>query len=345
MRSASLLSLLALALVGAACGGGSSPSPAGGQAAEEAQPDNRLDIPQTGWKTDFSKHSVPLSAFLSGGPGKDGIPALDDPKFISVGEADEFLDGREPVIRLELGGEARGYPIQIMMWHEIVNDEVAGLPVAVTFCPLCNTALAFDRRVDGRVLDFGTTGNLRMNDLVMYDRQTESWWQQFGGEAIVGELTGEELTPVPVEIVSWEEFARENANGGVLSRDTGFERPYGQNPYTGYDDVDSPPFAPTRSDDRLAPKERVVFLEIGGEAIAVPFTDLREEKEITVEVGGEELFIVFVPGVASPFEGGAAGRHVGSARVRTGSGELVPFDTPFWFAVAAFRPDIEIVRD
>src|SRR5918995_6875783 len=160
---------------------------------------------RAGWETDFSKHSVSFDEFMSGGPGKDGIPAVDDPKFVAVQDAD-FLEDREPVIELVVEGEARAYPIQILIWHEIVNDVVGGVPVAVTFCPLCNTAIVFDRRVDEQTLDFGTTGNLRNSDLVMYDRQTESWWQQFGGEALVGGLTGTELERLPARIVAWRQF-------------------------------------------------------------------------------------------------------------------------------------------
>ena len=257
MRASVLLIILVgLTLLAAGCGGETTEPPEPPQAAEESKPDNKVSVDTGGWKTDFSKHTVPLSEFRSGGPGKDGIPAIDDPKLVSVGEADEWLDEREPVIELELDGEVRAYPIQILIWHEIVNDEVGGVPVAVTFCPLCNTALAFVHRVDGRVFDFGTTGNLRKSDLVMYDRQTESWWQQFGGEAVVGELAGKELELIPSRIVAWEEFARDHPDAKVLSRETGHSRPYGQNPYEGYDDVDSPPFLATANDDddRLPPR-------------------------------------------------------------------------------------------
>jgi Protein of unknown function (DUF3179) len=299
-----------------------------------------------GWKTDFSKHSVPLSEFRSGGPGKDGIPAIDEPKFISVGVAD-FLEPQEPVIALELNGDARAYPIQILVWHEIVNDVVGGVPVAVTFCPLCHTAIVFDRRAVGRTLDFGTTGNLRNADLVMYDRQTESWWQQFGGRALVGELEGAELEQLPARIVAWRDFQDEHAGGKVLSRETGHVRSYGENPYTGYDDVDSSPFVPVRNsnDKRLPPKERVVFIERDGEAVAVPFSAIRRRKVVRLELGGNRLVVRWRPGVASPLDSAAiAGGHdVGAAEVRE-NGRLVAFDEPFWFAVAAFRPDVRIIR-
>jgi hypothetical protein len=299
-----------------------------------------------GWRTDFSKRAVALSEFQSGGPGRDGIPAIDEPRFVAAGRVD-FLEPNEPVLALEVNGDARAYPIQILIWHEIANDVVGGVPVAVTFCPLCNTALVFDRRVHGRILDFGTTGNLRNSDLVMYDRQTESWWQQFGGSAVVGELTGTELAQLPALIVSWRDFRAEHPGGRVLSRDTGHDRPYGRNPYPGYDDVDAPPFFPAANSDdgRLQPKERVVFVERGGDAVAIPFSALRERKVVRIEVGGARLIVRWRGGVASSLDaaGVAGGRDVGAPEVLE-NGRLVEFDQPFWFAVAAFRPDVRIVR-
>jgi hypothetical protein len=301
---------------------------------------------EAGWETDFSERAVPLAEFQSGGPGKDGIPPIDEPRFLSAGDVD-FLEAQEPVIELVVRGEARAYPIQILIWHEIVNDVVADTPVAVTFCPLCNTAIVFDRRLEGRTLDFGTTGNLRNSDLVMYDRQTESWWQQFGGMALVGELTGSRLERLPSRIVSWREYASEHPDGLVLSRETGHEREYGRNPYGGYDDVDSPPFFPTANpdDDRLPPKERVVFVERGDDAVAVPFSVLREHGSVDIEVGGEKLVVRWRAGVASPLDDWDVplGRDVGAAEVLE-NGTLVAFDQPFWFAVAAFRPHVRIVR-
>ena len=337
----------AVALLAAGCGGGDRAEGPPESAGPAAAPDDELNVPAAGWESDFSRHTVPLSEFASGGPGKDGIPAIDEPRFVALEEAGDWLADREPVIELELDGVARAYPIQILVWHEIVNDEVAGTPVAVTFCPLCNTALVFDRRLEGRVLDFGTTGNLRNSDLVMYDRQTESWWQQFGGEAVVGELAGATLEQLPARIVAWEDFARRHPDGEVLSQDTGFEREYGRNPYAGYDDVDSSPIFPVgREDDRLPPKERVVFLERGDEAVVVPFTVLAERKRVELDLGGESVVIEWVPGVDSPLDSPfvAGGREVGSAAVTSAAtGAPMPFDQPFWFAVAAFRPDARIV--
>jgi hypothetical protein len=228
--------LLAGALILAACGSSGDGDSSGASGAED-----ELQVSTANWETDFSKSSVPLAEFRGGGPPKDGIPSIDDPKFVSVEEADGFLEGKEPIAVLEVGGKVRGYPIQILTWHEIVNDEIAGEPVAVTFCPLCNSTVAFSRDVGGETLEFGTTGNLRRSDLVMYDRTTESWWQQLTAEAVVGELTGETLEVLPSQIVSWNDFQQVNADAEVLSQDTGFSRSYGQNPYAGYDAVSRQP--------------------------------------------------------------------------------------------------------
>jgi len=301
-----------------------------------------------GWKTDFSRHSVPLSEFQAGGPGKDGIPALDRPRFAPV-PATRYLKPKEPVIELELGGQARAYPLQIMVWHEIVNDRIAGVPVAVTFCPLCNTAIVFDRRVGGRTLSFGTTGNLRNSDLVMYDRESESWWQQFGGRALVGAYTGRALRVLPARIVSFQAFRRAHPRGLVLTRETGYERRYGQSPYPGYDEVGSPPWFPAarRGDRRLQAKERVVFVERAGRAAAVPFSVLARRGVVRVSVAGERLVVRVLGSAASALDRPviAASRLLPAVDVRDERGRPVPFSEPFWFAVAAFRPDTRIVRE
>jgi hypothetical protein len=259
-----------------------------------------IHFSKAAWKTDFSKHSVPLSEINSGGPPRDGIPPIDHPKFVPVGDADRWLKPKEPVISFETGRDQRAYPLQILIWHEIVNDDVGGQPVTVSFCPLCNSAIAFDRRVDGRVLDFGTTGNLRKSDLVMWDRQTESWWQQLTGEAIVGELTGRRLQMLPSSIVSWADFKAGFPAAKVLSRDTGFERDYGRNPYVGYDDVDNPPFLYTgKLDSRLPPKERVVAVSLRGEDVAYPYSVLAKRRVIMDTVGGLPIAVFFQPGTVS----------------------------------------------
>ena len=255
------------------------------------------------WLTDFTLHTVPYAEIRSGGPGRDGIPPIDSPKFLTLDEAAEFLRDEEPVIVFEHAGDARAYPLQILTWHEIVNDVVGGLEVAITFCPLCNSAIAFDRNVEGDVLDFGTTGNLRRSDLIMWDRQTESWWQQFTGEGIVGIHSGKRLDILPSAINSWADFKAAYPGGMVLSRDTGFARDYGINPYLGYDRADNPPFlysGPT--DGRLPPKERVVAISLGGEDAAYPFTVLATERAVNDVVGGAPIAVFFKPGTRSALD-------------------------------------------
>jgi len=229
-----------------------------------------------------------------------------------------FLNDREPVIAFEEGGEARAYPLQILIWHEIVNDVVGGRPVLITFCPLCNTAIAFDRVVSGKVLDFGVSGLLRNSDLVMFDRETESWWQQVTGEAIVGEMTGTRLELLPSSIVSWADFKAAFPAGQVLSRDTGHSRDYGRNPYAGYDDINSPPFLfDGKTDPRLAPMERVVTVELGGELVAYPFSRLEKQPVVADSVGGTDIVIFFKKGTASALDLSAIAdsRDIGSATV------------------------------
>ncbi len=286
-----------------------------------------------GWQTDVSRHTVPLEEIVSGGPPKDGIPALDNPRLTSVAEADTWLSDRDPVVLLEEGGEARAYPLQILIWHEIVNDVVHGRPLAITFCPLCNTALAFDRRLDGAILDFGTTGRLRHSDLVMYDRQTESWWQQATGEAIVGVHAGRRLEFVSAPLVSWETFRSTHPSGLVLSRRTGHDRPYGENPYTRYDDAGGSPIASFfrgRRDDRLPAMARVVAVTLGGEDVAYAFTMLRQRPAINDEVGNTPIAVFWKPGTASALDRSriSEGRDVGSTGVfdRRLVGRLLSFD-------------------
>ena len=180
--------------------------------------------------TNFAKTTIGnWGEILSGGPPKDGIPALSDPAFIPVGD-EARIGEREPVIAVELeGAKPRAYPIRYLTWHEIVNDQIAGLPVAVTFCPLCNSGLTFDRRVDGRVLTFGVSGKLRNSDMVMYDRETQSWWQQAIGTGIVGEMTGVELVQLPSWMESWAEFRERNPDGLVMATPP-WPRTYGRKP-------------------------------------------------------------------------------------------------------------------
>jgi len=291
-----------------------------------ASPAMGLGVDTSQWKTDFTKHAVSLDEIQSGGPPKDGIPAIDHPKFIGSRDA-SWLTDREPVILVERHGAARAYPLQILVWHEIVNDTLGGDPVVITFCPLCHTALAFLRTIDGVAHDFGTTGNLRKSDLVMYDRQTEPWWQQAEGVAIIGKLTGRRLEPVPAQLVSWRTFRDAFPQGLVLSRDTGFRRSYGQNPYVDYDAINNQPFLYRgKVDRRLKAMERVVTVSIGGEDVAYPYRDLSRVVVVQDTVGGHPVAVFWAPGVSSALgaESIAQAADVGTSGVFVPSAEGRP---------------------
>ena len=235
---------------------------------------------------------------LSGGPPKDGIPAIDRPNFVSVADADGWLGELEPVVLVEAGGVAKAYPLQVLTWHEIVNDEVGGVPISVTFCPLCNTAIGFQREFDGQVLDFGTTGRLRFSNLIMYDRQTETWWQQATGAGIAGRYAGSQLAFYPANIVSWQEFRDRYPDADVLSRNTGYSRAYGRNPYAGYDNVNNRPFLyrGPATPDALPPMARVLTVDLPDEAVAYPYETLEEVRVINDTVAQTPVAVFWQPG-------------------------------------------------
>ncbi len=269
-----------------------------------------------GFSTDFSRRTVEWDSILSGGPPKDGIPAVDNPEFESITAGDEWLEALDPVILLSHGDEARAYPLSILIWHEIVNDEIDGQPVSVTFCPLCNASIAFDRNFDGQVLDFGTTGRLRNSDLIMYDRQTETWWQQFTGEGIVGKYAGEQLNFLTSQVLSWEDFKEAHPDGDVLARPN-MPRNYGYNPYVGYDSTSRPFLFQGTPDSRLAPAERVLGLTTENDAIAYPFTALEEAGVVQDLFGGVEIAIFHKAGLASALDSSviSQGRDIGAVSV------------------------------
>ena len=250
--------------------------------------------------TNFDKSLVDLDEIMSGGPPKDGIPPIDAPKFVTVESAAEWIDPREPVIAVIVNQDVRAYPLQILTWHEIVNDTVGDTPVSVTFCPLCNASIVFDRRVKSRTLDFGTTGRLRKSDLVMYDRQTESWWQQLSGRAIVGDMAGTVLTRIPASIVAFEDFRKAYPRAKVLSKDTGHTRSYGANPYAGYDSIDQHPFLfADPVDPRLPAMERVLNVSIGEVHKLYPFSAFDSHPVINDSVDGVAVVIFSQMGTLS----------------------------------------------
>ena len=285
-----------IALIGGLLASNPGWTPVHGQ--ESCRPGN---LNTANWNTDFCNSRVDFGEILVGNPTKNGIPSVTNPTMESVGSAREWLADRSPVIALEIEDQARAYPLAILMWHEIANDEIAGVPVAVTFCPLCNSSVTFDRRVNEDVLDFGVSGLLRNSDLIMFDSQSESWWQQLTGEGLVGEYAGTLLDIVPSQVVGFSSFAERHPDGMVMSRDTGYNRQYGINPYSDYDSRPGRPFLFSGDvDPRLdSAVDHVLATVIDEFAAAYPFQILRSEQVINDAVGETPIVIFFQAGVVS----------------------------------------------
>ncbi len=291
--------------------------------------------PVTQWRiawprTDFSLATVDLTEIRDAGPGKDGIPAIDQPRFVPLVEY-QGAEGDEPVIGVRIGDQSRAYPLRILIWHEIVNDILGGVPIAVTYCPLCNTSVVFDRRLGERVLDFGTTGKLRHSDLVMYDGPTESWWQQYDGTAIVGELAGQRLRVLPSRLESLDEFRSRAPRGTVLIPNDPNFRNYGANPYVGYDRAAVPFLYGGALPVGIEPMVRVIA--VGETAWTMPLV------RAASPLRHEGLELRWAAGQRSALDSAqiAAGREVGSVVVRR-DGEDVPHVVTFAFAFFAFNP-------
>ncbi len=289
-------------------------------------------------KTDFSKTTIDLGEIMSGGPPKDGIPPIDSPAFETLEDIDG-IDPREPVVGLVHGGEWKAYPLRILMWHEIVNDSIGGMPISVTFCPLCNAVAVFDRRVEGQTLDFGTTGRLRKSDLVMWDRQTESWWQQFTGEAIIGSLTGTKLTIVPSRLESYADFTERAPQDALVLIPNGRHiRNYGGNPYAGYDSLEQPFLYEGEVPEGINALARVVSLT--GKKQAWSLELLQEQERVETPDG---TVLSWRPGQVSALDAPmiAESKDVGSV-IATRDGKDVPYFVDFAFAFHAFHPGAPI---
>lgn len=293
--------------------------------------DNRPHLFGFDWLTNFGIRIVRFEEF-DPRVERDGIIPIKEPTFIDVAEAIDVYEVGSPVVHVEINGDVRAYPLAILIWHEVINDVVGGVPVLVTYCPLCNTAIAFDRRLGDATLTFGTSGLVRNSDLVMYDNQTESVWQQVGGKALIGDLVGATLTPIPSPIVSFGQFRTAFPEALVMDFPdlfvgatdlAGFTPriPYGNNPYVLYDDLaaenDPRRLYQDDVDERLHFAARVVGLRIEDEAIAYPFALLEEQRVIEDEVGGVPVVVFWAPGARSALDTGVidAGREVGSAGV------------------------------
>lgn len=275
--------------------------------------------------TDINDPTLPTplvdpAEIISGGPPPDGIPAIDAPQFESVTDADSWLEATEPVVALDINGETRAYPVQILIWHEIVNDTVGGTPVAVTYCPLCNSAVTYERTIRGVETTFGTSGKLYASALVMYDRATESLWTHFDGRAVAGVLTGEQLRPISSPLLAWSDFQDAYPDGQVLSRATGYGRDYGQNPYFGYDDPEAQPFLFRGSvDDRSFAMQRVVGITLNDISVAFSLDAISGDnaRATNTSVGESDVVILWLSGQNSALEDSsiAGGRDVGSVGV------------------------------
>ncbi|MCC5978632.1 MAG: DUF3179 domain-containing protein [Salinarimonas sp.] len=299
---------------------------------------------RAGWKTDFSRTEVPFDEIIPGGPPKDGIPSIDEPAFVSAEDADRFSD-REPVIEIVVDGlPPRAYPLSVLTWHEIVNDTIDGRPLAITYCPLCNSAVVFDRVIDGEPVEFGTTGLLRNSDLVMYDRATESWWQQFTGEAIVGHHAGDRLTMIPSRTVSFADFRERHPQGDVLVPNDWNMRNYGRNPYVGYDGRSTPyPLYTGALPANMEPMARVIVVRDDADVrTMVTLEHLRNEGEIVVD----DTRLTWRAGVASVLDSAsiADGREVGAIDVRNATDDApLVHDITFAFVVQAFHPELPVL--
>ena len=291
--------------------------------------------------TDFSRTSVSFDEIQSGGPPKDGIPAIDDPQFKPVSD-ESGIPATEPVITLTINGHSKIYPLRILTWHEIVNDSIGGVPVAVTYCPLCNAGIVFDARLDGQALTFGTTGKLRRSDLVMYDRQSQSWWQQFSGDAIIGELTGKTLKMLPSRMEAFALAKARLPNALLLTAESTFSRPYGANPYVGYDTSVRPFLYAGELPDDVEPMMRVVVVD--GQAWSLPLL----KKRGRVETG--DLVLSWTEGQNSALDTRSIskGRDVGNVTVqRRIDADLKDeiHHVTFAFVFHAFHPEGALFKD
>ena len=277
------------------------------------------------------RHIIPLNEILRGGPPPDGIPPIENPKYISAAEANQWLSNDEFVLGITYEGISRAYPLQILVWHEIVNDEFNGKPLLITYCPLCFTGIAFEPFIGEEAVTFGTSGKLYNSDLVMYDRKTSSYWSQITGQAIRGELAGLALKKVPIDTIRWGDWKEANPDTEVLSRETGSIKPYGQDPYPGYYSGGGPIFPVESRDSRLPEKTIVHGISIDGLARAYPEQSVADVGGIVNDVVGSLNLLI----VQDPDQITEPGRGLGSSAVssrvtrifdRTVDGMLLDFE-------------------
>ncbi|MBT3642360.1 DUF3179 domain-containing protein [archaeon] len=282
-------------------------------------------------KNSQNSNEFDISKIVSGGPPKDGIPSIDDPKFVSMGEADNWIEDNELVLAIIYKGEKRVYPLQILVWHEIVNDFIAGDPIVITYCPLCGSGIAYERIINGEIVEFGTSGKLYNSNLIMYDRLTESYWTQIDGIAVTGQLTGTELKEISIDTVVWRDWKVTHSDSQVLSQETGFNRNYGNDPYGSYYENSFTLFPVENEDDSVHPKTVIFGIEIDGtykaykeeDVIALqPITDT--VAEIKIKITRDESGIVKI--------------------IKVDSDEEIVKERDFWFAWYAFHPETQLYQ-
>ncbi|VAW75097.1 hypothetical protein MNBD_GAMMA15-1916 [hydrothermal vent metagenome] len=274
---------------------------------------------------DLSHSLVPVTQIDNGGPARDGIPAIDRPRFVTASQAG-FMRGDDRILGINLNGRQKAYPLRILNYHEIVNDRFDDIAVVVSYCPLCGTGMAFLAGSKGIDLDFGVSGLLYNSDVLLYDRQTESLWSQIRKQAIAGPLSGQTLQQIPMEHTSWSDWQTRYPQTRVLSLNTGYRRDYSRSPYAGYASSEELMFDVIATDPRFHTKEQVIGMEINGIYKAYPFLELsRNHGELVDEVGGQTIRLVF----------DSTNR---SGRVYAGE-KLIPSTTSFWFAWYAFHPE------
>jgi len=242
-------------------------------------------------ETNGLKHIIPLDKIKGGGPPKDGIPSIDDPKFAEIAGS-QFVSDSDVVIGLEINGDSRAYPLFILVWHEIVNDRVGDVPVAVTYCPLCYTNQVFERVINGNEVEFGTSGKLYNSNLLMYDRWTESYWSQALGIAVTGELTGMQLKKIPFDVITWGDWKKLHPDTLVLTTDTGHLRSYATDPYGDYYTDPRIIFPIDNKDDRMHPKEVILGIHKDGIYKAYKQKDVELYKIINDDIGQTHLMLV-----------------------------------------------------
>lgn len=274
------------------------------------------------------KSSIDTSKIIFGGPGKDGIPSIDKPKFTSVNDSKNSFKDDDLVMVVTLENQTKAYPILIMNWHEIVNDKIGNTPIVVTYCPLCGSGITYKRELNGKEVQFGVSGKLYNSDLLMYDRKTDSLWSQITGEAVQGALTGQKLDLLDTNLIDFKTLKQKYPNAQVLSKDTGFSRDYSRSPYGDYDQSPQTLFPLEHTSDKLFAKDRIIGIELNGKFKAYKFDLLKQSGEIKDTLNGQNVTLKVLDN--------------GRISATDSSGKKINFINTFWFAWAAFHPDTKV---